>query len=273
MSCSGIGGAIFAPIVNALIEGLGWRGAYVGVAVIGTILILPFTLFAIRGKPADKGLLPYGADCSSEISQEVAAEGISAKTAVKSSAFYMIAVFVVAVSAIAQVTTHVAGAIIDLGFDSSVGAVASSATQIGLTVAVILAGYISDRLGIAKALWINIILGIAGIIVMLIGSMKEVVMVGAALFGFVVALCSVAPPLVVRQAFGNLEYPKIYSYFTIVIQVVASVSIPLYGFIYDATGTYKSVFYLIIALAVIAGTLAVAALKKSEKLEGEKITV
>ncbi|MBQ9620767.1 MAG: MFS transporter, partial [Atopobiaceae bacterium] len=62
MAFTGIGGVIFNPIGTAIIQSgpEGWRLAYRVFGLIVLIGTLPFTLFVVRSKPEDKGLLPYG---------------------------------------------------------------------------------------------------------------------------------------------------------------------------------------------------------------------
>ena len=64
MAFTGIGGVIFNPIGTALIQSgpEGWRTAYLVFGLITLVGTLPFTLFVVRSKPEDKGLLPFGAE-------------------------------------------------------------------------------------------------------------------------------------------------------------------------------------------------------------------
>lgn len=98
MAFTGIGGVIFNPIGTAIISlsDESWRMGYLAFGVIILIATLPFTLFIVRSKPADKGLLPYGADQVSE-DHEKAFEpevGVSADKAMKTVAFFTVAAFV-----------------------------------------------------------------------------------------------------------------------------------------------------------------------------------
>ena len=56
-----VGGAFFTSFVGPkLIDSFGWESAFVGLAIIGAILVVLPSFFLIRFKPADKGLVPYG---------------------------------------------------------------------------------------------------------------------------------------------------------------------------------------------------------------------
>ncbi len=57
---SGLGGMIMNPVVNEIILRFGWRMAYVVLAVVMFVLLVPTMIFVVRIRPEDKGLKPYG---------------------------------------------------------------------------------------------------------------------------------------------------------------------------------------------------------------------
>ncbi|MEG1873714.1 MAG: MFS transporter, partial [Ruthenibacterium sp.] len=61
MACSGLGGAVMNPVGSYIIAHWGWRSAYLVLAGVCLLLVLPFTLFVVRFQPSDIGALPYGA--------------------------------------------------------------------------------------------------------------------------------------------------------------------------------------------------------------------
>ena len=63
--------AVASPIFSNMIEMLGWRMSYVVLAIIAAVMALPFTIFVIRYRPEDKGMLPYGYDPNA-VEEEVA---------------------------------------------------------------------------------------------------------------------------------------------------------------------------------------------------------
>ncbi|RIK45258.1 MAG: hypothetical protein DCC58_06980 [Chloroflexi bacterium] len=54
--------AIFPPVSRALMNELGWRGAYVVLGVAVWALVIPLVLIVVRERPEDVGLHPDGAD-------------------------------------------------------------------------------------------------------------------------------------------------------------------------------------------------------------------
>jgi sugar phosphate permease len=59
-AAGGLGAALLAPLVGALMEHLGWQGTFWSLGAVGGGLILSLTLL-FRDRPADLGLTPYGA--------------------------------------------------------------------------------------------------------------------------------------------------------------------------------------------------------------------
>jgi MFS family permease len=59
-AAGGLGAALLAPLVGALLDRLGWQGTFWSLGAVGGGVILSLTPF-FRDRPADLGLLPYGA--------------------------------------------------------------------------------------------------------------------------------------------------------------------------------------------------------------------
>src|ERR687887_457823 len=59
-AAGGLGAAGLAPLVSALMQQLGWQGTFWSLGVVGGTIILSLILL-FRNRPADLGLLPYGA--------------------------------------------------------------------------------------------------------------------------------------------------------------------------------------------------------------------
>ena len=92
MSCSGLGGAIFAPIVGALIESYSWTTAIMITGAIGAVISILAAALLLRTRPEDKGLLPYGYKEGVEAAAAAEADhkGLSVKDALRSPYFYII---------------------------------------------------------------------------------------------------------------------------------------------------------------------------------------
>ncbi len=55
-----IGALLFIPLTQVLINEIGWRGAWIVLAIIGLVVIVPLGLVFVRRQPEDVGMLPDG---------------------------------------------------------------------------------------------------------------------------------------------------------------------------------------------------------------------
>lgn len=81
---SAAGQLVFLPLIAALAQDPGWRGASLLIAA-GALAVVPLVLRWLRNSPADVGVLPYGAEGAepSEQTGPTAAAGDSANAAVR----------------------------------------------------------------------------------------------------------------------------------------------------------------------------------------------
>lgn len=272
MAFAGVGAVIFNPIVNALVQSMGWRKGYIMTAVIGAVIVLPFVLFVVRSKPADKGLLPYGAkEGAAAAAAAGQLEGVPAAKALKSTAFVMTALFAGVIIMGSGITSHIPGIAANYGFSTAIGATAASMLGIGVIIGKLLIGFLSDKLGPAKGIIINLIAGCAGLVMVLFNGGSSILLYGGViLLGFGTCLGTVSPALVAKTAFGVRDYNVIYSYISTVSSLAGAISISLYGFVYDATSSYAVVLYILLGAFVLSGIFSTIAVKSAKKLEHVK---
>ncbi len=272
MAFAGVGAVIFNPIVNALVQSMGWRKGYIMTAVIGAVIVLPFVLFVVRSKPADKGLLPYGAKegaAAAAVAEQL--EGVPASKALKSTAFVMTALFAGVIIMGSGITSHIPGIAANYGFDTAIGATAASMLGVGVIIGKLLIGFFSDKLGPAKGIIVNLIAGCAGLVMVLFNGGSSILLYGGViLLGFGTCLGTVSPALVAKTAFGVRDYNVIYSYISTVSSLAGAISISLYGFVYDATSSYAIVLYILLGAFVLSGIFSTIAVKSAKKLERVK---
>ena len=64
-----IGAVLFVPLTQILIDGVGWRMAWVVLAIIGVAVIVPLSAVFVRRQPEDMGLLPDGCPSPSVVGE------------------------------------------------------------------------------------------------------------------------------------------------------------------------------------------------------------
>ncbi|MGN0479845.1 MAG: MFS transporter [Hominenteromicrobium sp.] len=239
MSCSGLGGAIFNPVLNAAIEAFGWRAAYLAAAGFVLVLTLPGILFIIREHPEEKGLLPYGASCS--MAQPAGQKTEKLRVSFGSAAFLVAAAFSVLAYAVSGFNAHVSGFATSIGLSASVGALMVSASMIGNVLFKLLIGVLSDAFGAPKACGVMMLMNIIGMTVFCflpVGG-SVVPMISAFLFGGIYAVAAVGIPLVVRYVYGPRLHSVAYSYISLFACISSSCTMAAFGYSYDIFGTYR----------------------------------
>jgi MFS family permease len=275
MACQGIGGAIFNPIASNLISVFGWRQTFWTMAVISLVLVLPFTLFVIKNKPEDIGLTAYGSENAgtgkggSETANKSATvlTGITAKEAWSQPAFYLIIVVIISVAFTAAMQTHVANFAIASGISAAQSGFFVSACSIGMICGNPILGYLNDRIGIAKAAAVFCVLGItAGIVGTMSAGNMPLVFATSFFLGMAIALLSVEMPLIVKATFGLKDFNNIYSRLMMVNSVLISISVIMIASLYDISGNYNYVFYVIAAIQVICGIVVFVVERAGKKI-------
>lgn len=269
MAFTGIGGVIFNPIGTSIIQSgpEGWRAAYSIFAVIILIGTLPFTLFVVRSRPTDKGLLPYGAeDAAAASSTRIAPEatGIMAADAMHSPAFWAIVAFCGLITlnqTVYQFLSGYAQSFADtLPEIAAASGVVASAAMGGQAIGKVFLGTVSDR-SVKLGSICGVAAGVAGILIMWgFPSVLALLLVGAFLFGVVYAMTTVETPLMVRSVFGSKDYANIYSRVSMVGSFMSAIAAVFWSLIIDSPGGYPLMFILSLVCMVTCLALACFAL-------------
>ncbi len=274
MAFTGIGGVIFNPIGTSIIQSgpEGWRAAYSIFALIILVGTLPFTLFVVRSTPADKGLLPYGAEeAAAEEGAKGASEatGIMAADAMHSPAFWAIVAFCGLITLNQTVYQFLSGYAQSFAATlpeiAAASGVVASAAMGGQAIGKVFLGTVSDR-SVKLGAICGIAAGVAGILIMWgFPSVLALLLVGAFLFGVVYAMTTVETPLLVRSVFGSKDYANIYSRVSMVGSLMSAVAAVFWSLIIDSPGGYPLMF--ILSLVCMAACLALACFALAHKPE------
>lgn len=277
MAFTGIGGVIFNPVGTAFIAAgpEGWRTGYLVFGITVLVATLPFTIFVVRSKPADKGLSPYGAQEAS------AAEGapnpapvelgVSAGKAMKTTAFFAIAAFGFLITVNQTVYQFLPSYC--QSFEGTLPQIAAlsgmiaSACMAGQAIGKVILGLVNDR-SCKGGMALGICSGVVGVALMwFLPAQAAVLLVGAFLFGFVYACTTVQTPLLTRTVFGSRDYTNIYSRVSMAGALGGVVAATFWGWIVDLPNGFSIMFAMSLAIMVVSFLLGLFALTRSKKLE------
>lgn len=277
--CLGITGAalsVFAafasPIGQSLITTYGWRTARLIMGVFTLVTAIPLTLLVVKS-PAEKGLLPYGAEKDEAFADGTSqTSGVSLGRAVKSPAFYftviVAGIFCMCASFFQQIPSYAAFG--KLG--AAAGAVAVSVVMVGGICGKFLLGWLHDYVGIKITGIIACLGGAAGILVAFIGGNNANVMlfyVGLAIFGVGYSALTIVSPMVTKAAFGPKDYSKIYSWITGTIFIFSAAAPLIYARIYDTTKSFTMAFILVIIMYILGAILIPIILRIGNRLQAQ----
>ena len=255
---AGLGQSIMPSVSQALIDGAGWRQAYVALGVTVVVVLIAVLRVLLRDTPQQMGLLPDGgtqphAGGEKQLGEE---QGMSRREAWRTGNFWlMFAAFFLMSGSIHGSITHMPPMLTDRGLSAQSAALAASlfggASLLGRAVT----GYLLDHF-FAPYVAAGFFGGSAlGILLLWSGA------IGASAFGaaFLVGLGLGAEvdimAYLVGRYFGLRAFGEIYGYAFAAFALAAAIGPLLMGIGFDFTGSYRSVLAMF-----VAATLAAAAL-------------
>jgi len=255
MAFTGIGGATWSMVFTVLLHnGTDFHTIYRLWAVVALVTAVPFTLFCVRSKPSDVGMLPYGASSEGGKATEPV-RGLSARLAMRSPVFYVLCLFAGVINFTVLIamqfptyTKALTGATFDV---LVVGGIMSTVMMVGQAIGKVSIGTVADR-SARGALVFAVTAGAVGILLCWLGFRSPFVLYsGAFIFGFFYATALVLVPVLVRLIFGVREYSLIYSRISTVFNFIAAFASVTWAFIGTKFG-FSAVFTVgLVLLAVV----------------------
>lgn len=263
---TGIGGIIFNPIGGQLITNYGWRTGYLTFGIIAAVIGLPFTLFVIRSYPSDKGLQPYGEGEVNE-AESVKLTGVSAVTAMKSPALYLMAFYAGLVNLGLTINYYLPSYVGTLGMPLTTGATLASVVMFGSLFGKIGLGWLNDK-SVPMAMVAGLTSGIIGLGALMLLAHQGIwaILTAGVFFGIFFASATTTTPMMARHIFGDREYGQIYSYVTMACAFLAAFGSAIWGFIFDATGSYLPTLGIDICMMALCFILGAGAMKIGKTL-------
>ena len=238
MAGSGAGGMIFNLLIPAVMAGFGWRQGMLALGVCWAVLL--WTASAILGhEKAASG-------ASGDISP---GRGMTRREALRSPRFYLLVVVVIIITACCGFQQQQPSVLAAYGFGTGTVSLLISGQTAVLALGKILQGLLYGKLGIRRGGMAMLVAFSLGLLAMLSGALVYPGLILLALgFGTYTTLM----PLVTRNLFGTREYGAIWGMIATVGSVGTFAANPLWGTVYDLTGSYRPGLLAAAALLVIA---------------------
>jgi len=248
------GGFFFPMIIQGLLDAHQWREALRLLGLILVIWTVPFALLVVD-HPAERGLHRDGAAEPTERSlDEMSRPPISARELFTDPAFWLIAITVAIVtSGMKGMVTNLAPLAIDNGLDAGDAAVLISLYAGCGFVAKINFAALSDRLG-PRVLMFCALGGFAAGMACLTQAHAGYGMIalGISIIGLFGGLMVPTEAYLVPRVFGQRAVGRAMGLLSGVILVALLSTPPLFGLIFDLTGSYMGIFWTFSGLGLVA---------------------
>ena len=259
MAGVGAGTVLMPMLAQALIQHVGWRGAYLGLGLITALLALPAMGWMVTR--------PRSASQAAMVASDAARPGLSATEAFRRRTFWILAIAFFAVAMAASgVVAHIVPLLTDRGVDPRSAAAAISTAGLALIVGRLAAGWMLDHVHapyvaivffVLPLIGIGLLLGTSGAAV----GIPAAVLVGAGLGAEVDLIAYLQSRYLGMKAFG-----EIYGYLFAVFMLGSGLGPFVMGSVFQARHSYE---FALIGLAsgivvacVLMGTLGAYAYAK-----------
>ena len=262
-----VGGIVFTALYGVLIARLGWH-IPLWITTIAVIILIFLLMALYQGTPAELGLVSpddtndtgRSADDAEKAAQEEApAEpeiGVTVSQMLRSPRFYILLVGYILVGLAAYAAfSNLAPFTVSAGYEALSGTVLSVAL-IGSAATMFLGGVMVDKVGSKWFILLCMILVIAGMFLLSIGTPSLVtIYIAAALLGIGYNSTMVAAGITVREAFGTKDYGKKVGLLVGPCFIGLSLAPTVFSAVAGGLGTYQAAFYVFIVIAAAAAFL------------------
>jgi MFS family permease len=252
-----VGGLLFVPLTQILIDAVGWRQAWVILALLGAGLILPLALVFVRREPEDMGLLPDGGPVAAPTGLGLAVvlpdeRSWTRAEAMRSGAFWRLVVaFSIVQMAISSVGVHRIASFMDRGLDPRLISYATALDAAASGVSTFAMGFVIQRIP-ARFVGAGGFLMLAFASALTIAAADHPTMfVSMISFGTGIGVLGLMNNYLWADYFGRQHLGAIRGAVTPIMLGCSSIGAPVAGYVRDATGDYGLVWTVSTVLMVL----------------------
>ncbi len=261
-AAAGIGFGILAvvPLTQRLVAAYGWRNAYFILAAILVFGVAPLNYFFQRRTPQELGLEPDFGEAPAGTGRHTAsADGPTLRAALKDWRFWIFSVGVLAGAIpLHLVLIHQVAAVNDAGFSREVAALALGLIGLFTAPAMVVMGFIADRIGSRRAYLLGSASLIAGMVLLMMlphaaGASRTWLLYGFPPFiAFGFSSRQSLYPTMAADLFHGKSFGAIIGAVALFIGAGAGIGPWLGGVLHDRSGSYDSALALASALALVS---------------------
>lgn len=247
MAGSGVGGMLFSLIIPGCIQGFGWQMGIQIMAVSWVVLLGMAALLLGKQNKLEAGT-----------GSGAVGLGMTRAEALKSKKLYLQMALIIVITACCGIQQQLPSLLHAHGYPSAQVSVMISVMTAFLAIGKVVQGIVYGRLGVRKGGCAMLITFALAFLVLL---MPKLAWPGLILMAFGLGVYTTLLPQVCRRVFGSREYAAIWSLLATAGSAGTFVANPLWGTIYDLTGSY-TLGLLICPVLLLGGMFAMLASMK-----------
>jgi MFS family permease len=259
----GVGIVLLVPITSLMISHWGWSMAYVGLAAITALLVIPPVKFFLPARSSTAAnVVAKDTAPVNKPAEEPGGTDWTVKRALTNPAFWLLfSARTLASMGNQVIVTHQIAHVVDIGF-----AKVFAATIFGLMGVIsiagrILFGYLADVMRREMVFtWVQIIsaVGILALLVMRDNSLPWLLYLYAVCYGLGQGSRALVLSAISADIFHGRHFGAIFGYFTFSIGLGGAIGAWLGGFLFDVTHSYVVPFWVSLACLIVSVFIVLA---------------
>jgi MFS family permease len=263
-----IGGIIFLPLTQFLIDSVGWRNAWAFLAAMGAGTIIPLSLILVRRQPEDMGLLPDGASPTgvgptSEPSRQrtgqlnaVEEDSWTLQEAVRSSTYWrLVFAFGLGMLSVSSVGLHRIPDFMDRGLDPGMVALATAMDTVALGITTFVLGFVVERVPVRFIGVLAYVFFGTATFLTIIADSHPLLFLAMGTFGLGAGSQMLTQNYLWASYFGRRHLGSIRGAVLPITLLFGGIGAPLAGYVRDNTGSYTSIWSVAIGLMALSATI------------------
>ncbi len=266
----GIGGIIFLPITQWLIDGHGWRGAWQILALAFLLISLPLAAVFLRRQPEDMGLSVDGIpprrvpDDGLASSRSVGGDDEqmwTVREALRTGTMWKL-VSVFALSGVAQggASFHRIPYFVEKAYGAQLVSWSFAADAGGAAALALVSGWLADRIPIRFLAVASFSGFIVAILLMIYVSSAQMMFLSTTVFGCSVGIGMIVHSYIFAAYYGRAFLGAIRGIVMPINLLSAGVGAPLVGYLHDYTGSYLAAWWTLLGIYGLSAALMLTAL-------------
>ena len=247
------GAGLMAPLINHIVQRVGWRWGYATLAAAELIVAAPMVGIFLRTRPPEQ--LAHG-DAGD---QAIARGGLEVSEALASRAFWLYSlIFLLFLLSAGAVNMHMMPLLVGIGFAPANAAWALTSYYVGATLTKPLMGVLADRMGVRQALCFAFLMMALACLGMVRIPNHALLLMLAIIYGFGVGGPVALMPLLGIEVFGLRRYGTLTGMASLTALLAAAIGPISAGALFDFYGSYSAAFTLLGVILITAAILPFA---------------